>query len=770
MIDLDRTAQIFHQALDVTPERREAFLEQVCAGDEALRAEVNSLLLHHQPDTLSGMFHAGSVLEPVRTGGWTPASMKVGGAKLAEFFRGWRRQGFAWFLAALFLGGIGYWTQNRVQESLRTQIREQLRVVLLADTTALHTWIAARTAEAEVWAANPAVQDLAERILRATTEDPAKAIKLRDAPLEKQFTAVFEPFLAEVTGPEDAGVVLLDRTGLRVAATHPFESSIGKKNSERGAAALVPILNGRVGFLPPSRLDAWGRDRPQDSRPIVMSVVPVRNSGGEIIAVLSLVRVVDSRFSEILTVARMGASGETYAISPDGLMLSPSRFDGMLKKAGLLPNRPDASSMLTVQVRDPGGDVTRGYRPTTELEARPLTRIASLAVASRGKPADQQNGVIMEPYRDYRGIPVLGAWHWFPDYNFAVVTEVDAEEAFAVLTYVGRAFEVLFTGLSTFVLLTLAVSVAMARTRARETRLGPYSLLRLIGEGGMSRVYLARHALLRRPTAVKVLKIPEGSSREAILRFEREVQAASGLTHPNTIQIYDFGRTAEGTFYYAMEFLPGVTLAEAVSLDGPVVPARVVYILKQICASLQEAHERGILHRDIKPLNIMLCLRGGQCDFVKVLDFGLARQLDGPATLEITAADRLIGTPLYMAPERFSNPLAADPRSDLYSVGAVAYFLLTGRPVFQALTGMDLQNQVMHNEPELPSKRVPHPIPVDLERLVLRCLAKDPADRPASTAALRQALEMLPDIPEWTPQQAHDWWMRNLPGLLKTLN
>jgi hypothetical protein len=765
--DPDRTAQIFQKALEVAPERRLAFLDAVCASDSRLRGEVVSLLEHHHTGTLAGVLDGK--IEPSPSRSWTPAPVRAVAATLAEIFRGRRRRTIAWILAAVFLAGVGSWTRDRVQRSLRTQIQEELRVVLVADTTALETWIATRTAEARFWADNPSVRELAVRFVGAVGEDPAKAVKLKDSPWQKEFAAALHPFLAQAGAPDDIGAVLIDRSGLRLAATYPFESVVGNRSNERAAAALVAVLDGKAKFMPPSRLDSWAEDRPSDPRAAIITAAPVRNSNGTIIAVLALAKVVEPAYSSILTVARMGKTGETYAISPDGRMLSPSRFEDMLKKAGMLPDRPDATSVLSIQVRDPGGDVTRGYQPTQELDLRPLTTIAGVAIASRGKPADQQTGVIMQPYRDYRGIEVLGAWRWLPEYDFGVVTEVDADEAFAVLAYVGRAFTVLFSLLTVFVVLTVATSVTLARMGGRSTKLGAYTLLRLLGEGGMSKVYLARHALLRRPTAVKVLKDANATSHEAILRFEREVQAASGLTHPNTIQIYDFGQTPEGTFYYAMEYLAGLNLTEIVTLEGPIKPGRTVQILKQICGSLREAHEHGILHRDIKPLNIMLCERGGQCDFVKVLDFGLVRHLN-EATLEISSADRLIGTPLYMAPERFANPTAADPRSDIYSVGAVAYFLLTGRPVFQALTGLDLQNQVMHTEPELPSKRVPHPVPSGLEQLVLQCLSKDQANRPASMAALLSALETLPDVDDWTREQARDWWTSNVPGLLKPSN
>jgi hypothetical protein len=470
--------------------------------------------------------------------------------------------------------------------------------------------------------------------------------------------------------------------------------------------------------------------------------------------------------ADLLSVARAGNTGETYAISPDGLMLSQSRFDQRLKEIGLIPNEPGSSSVLTIQVRDPGGDLTAGYKPAVELEARPLTLVARLAVASRDKPPEQQTGIILEPYRDYRGIEVIGAWRWLPEHDFGIITEVDASEAFASLRIVSRAFYALFGTLGVFVGLTLLASISLARARQREPRLGQYMLTKQIGEGGTSKVYLAQHALLRRPTAVKVLTPSEEMPQQAIQRFEREVQAVCRLTHPNTIEIYDFGRTPNGTFYYAMEYLPGLNLGELLSLDGPIPPSRIIYILKQVCASLREAHGQGLVHRDIKPQNIMLCERGGEYDFIKVLDFGLVWQLGDSADMRITRPHRIIGTPLYMAPERISDPQAADVRSDIYSLGAVAYHLLSGRPVFRSVTDLELIGQIMNSTPDELSESVPSPIPDELERLVMNCLSRDLSRRPQSVAEILEILESIRGVAPWTQQSAQAWWKRCAPGLV----
>jgi serine/threonine-protein kinase len=296
------------------------------------------------------------------------------------------------------------------------------------------------------------------------------------------------------------------------------------------------------------------------------------------------------------------------------------------------------------------------------------------------------------------------------------------------------------------------------------TELGQYTLEEKLGEGGMGAVYRARHALLRRPTAIKLLSAGRGDERQ-IQRFEREVQLTASLTHPNTISIYDFGRTPDGIFYYAMELIDGITLEELVTFGGPQSPGRVVHLLTQVCAALAEAHGLGLVHRDIKPANIMLSLRGGVPDYVKVLDFGLAKEVKerDPA---MTASNTLLGTPLYLAPEAITAPEQVGARTDLYALGAVAYQLLTGRPPFEGSSVVEVCSKHLLAEPTAPSLVSPRPVPAALEELVLACLAKSPDARPPSAQALGEKLEALELGERWTVAEANAWWAKVAPQLL----
>ncbi len=289
-------------------------------------------------------------------------------------------------------------------------------------------------------------------------------------------------------------------------------------------------------------------------------------------------------------------------------------------------------------------------------------------------------------------------------------------------------------------------------------RLGQYTLEKKIGSGTMGAVYKASHAMLRRPTAVKLLH-PERASEESLIRFEREVQQTARLTHPNTVEIYDYGRTPEGVFYYAMEFLEGVDLETLVDCYGPQPPSRVVYIIKQMCGALAEAHGIHLIHRDIKPANIILCERGGSYDVAKVVDFGLVKAIDqGEGGPNLTHTNTLTGTPLYLAPETITAPETVDGRSDLYALAAVGYFLLTGKPVFDGKNIVEVCSHHLHSPPQPPSQRGAQKIPTDLEDVLLKCLAKDPKDRPQSANQLSKQLSACKTVQDWDQQQAATWW------------
>ena len=294
------------------------------------------------------------------------------------------------------------------------------------------------------------------------------------------------------------------------------------------------------------------------------------------------------------------------------------------------------------------------------------------------------------------------------------------------------------------------------RAEVREARqLGQYVLEEKIGEGGMGEVYRARHGMMRRPTALKLIRVDRAGD-QGVQRFEREVQLTARLTHPNTITIYDYGRTQDGIFYYAMELLEGANLQRIVALDGPQPPARVVRILSMVAAALNEAHAIGLIHRDIKPANIMLCTQGGEFDVVKLLDFGLVKDIEMAGDVELTMANTLAGTPAYMSPESFVSPGAVDARADLYAVGAVGYFLLAGRPVFEGTSILKLYSQHVHESPAPLAARGLR-VPEMLDALIMSCLEKDPARRPQSAVELRGRLESC-GVQPWDSEQAGAWW------------
>lgn len=667
-----------------------------------------------------------------------------------------RRQLWAWpIIAAVVLGSVGWWIYHAVESSMRQQRAQELTTVLDADVAALRVWMADQERIAELIAADDQLRPLVQELLALAD---GKAGADRQLVQSKAQEAMRTRLGGRLRQYGYTGFFLVSPTGVVLAAEQdiPVGKALGgyrqeffDRVMEHGPSVSKPYRS------PLLLADEQGELKAQ--LPTMFAAAPVSNESGKPLAVLGLRIRPEEEFTRILQTARSGETGETFAFDQNGLFLSQSRFDEDLKQIGLLADLPDSKSVLTLELRDPGANMAEGERPKARRIHQPLTRMAADAVLGT-------TGYDVDGYRDYRGVPVVGAWTWLPEYDFGVATEIDVAEAFRPVYILRRVFWVVMVllllgsvGMFVAMLIMARQQAALQRAVLEAKQLGQYRLEEKLGAGGMGTVYKARHAMLRRPTAVKLLDVDKISDA-AVARFEREVQLTSLLNHPNTIAIYDYGRTPEGLFYYAMEYLDGINLEDLVRRHGPQPEGRVVAILRQVCGPLAEAHAAGLIHRDIKPANIVLTCRGGIWDFVKVLDFGLVKALGGEHQARVTAADTLMGTPLYLSPEAVQQPDSVDSRADLYAVGAVGYFLLTGSPVFRGESVMEICMQHVKAAPEPPSSRLGREISRGLEAIILQCLAKNREQRPASADALIDELEQCETKTSWSRADAAAWW------------
>ena len=337
----------------------------------------------------------------------------------------------------------------------------------------------------------------------------------------------------------------------------------------------------------------------------------------------------------------------------------------------------------------------------------------------------------------------------------------------AAMTALGMVQQVLVLGIAA---VASVFGTHLINTLRREVfeakQLGQYNLIELLGTGGMGEVYLAEHRMLKRPCAIKLVHPDRAGDPQVLARFEREVRMTARLSHWNTVEIFDYGRTDDGTFFYVMEFLPGLSLAELLDRHGPLPAQRVIHLLRQTCQGLREAHAIGLIHRDIKPANLFAAQRGGLYDVVKLLDFGLVKPVTEAPSVRLTQEGAISGTPLFMSPEQARGLSDVDARSDIYSLGAVAYTLLIGRPPFDGPTPMDVMMAHVRDEAVPPSKYQAD-IPADLERVILRCLAKNPEDRYQDVESLEQALADCAAADEWTQSHAALWWRENDPTAVR---
>ncbi len=678
-------------------------------------------------------------------------------------------------LALLFLIA-SWWIGRTVLASTQQNARDSLQAVLSANVAVLQNWFASEEDYVATMASNDAVQKPAVELIAKSD-------------LSFQW--------------DNKDLVGLDEFSELKQALHS-DKHIGwciTNTRDTVVASSIDNLVGQpVTISDHARRSVMSREPtillPFQSEVAITSTGPLSVPGGPVMGAMmslleeeqvvgNLVMLIDplDRFSELLTIARTGASGETYAFDREGVMLSQSRFEDQLRSAGMLPEDPNIVSTLNVMVRDPGVNIVSGQRPTTSPNEHRLTVMADHA--TRGGSSENLTG-----YNDYRGVKVVGVWTWLPKYQMGIATEADVDEVLAPARFLNRSF---FAALAMFAIALAGLLFFGFRNEGNHfnatnnnsdedninhRRFGRYELGEMLGRGGMGSVYRGKHELLRRPVAIKVLtgrdtgsttgSMKSGSAAsgsaslinpDSITRFEREVQLTASLRHPNTIHIYDYGRADDGTFFYVMEFVDGITLQQLIDHFGAQPPARVIHLLLQICGSLREAHLSGLVHRDVKPANILLTSEAGVIDWIKVLDFGLIKSITSTAEDQsLTQSDTITGTPMYMSPECVRDATESDALSDLYSLGAVGYALLTGKPIFEGTGSVDICMKQLNEMPLRPENRLESKLPDDLQNVLMSCLRKDPKDRPQSIDELASALRSCADAVSWTESDAIHWW------------
>lgn len=467
-----------------------------------------------------------------------------------------RRNLWIWpIIAVVVLAGVGYLVRSAIESTMRDNLRSGLQTLLDVEVAMLETWFQVQESNVQSVANSTEVRQITQVLINP--QEASKILPQGNPPLtpeeaHKRLERHLNPIMSS---HRYSGYILADRKKTILASSS--QELVGQEEVPEFDDFLTTAMDGTSIVSAPFRSNfqlksASGRMTTQV--PVMFAASPVRDENFQVIGALCLQIRPEEEFTEILQLGRLGESGETYAFNRSGLMISNSRFDDDLKLLGLIPQDADGASLLTIQLSNPGGDMVTGYRPKTLRRDMPLTLMVQKAL-------DGSAAYDLDGYPDYRGVSVVGAWKWLTRYEIGVATEIDHAEAYLPLTILQRTFQVMFglLVLSSVAIFIFTIIVSRLQREARKAavaakQVGQYELVEKLGQGAMGVVYKGRHAMLRRPTAIKLLDV-EKINPGSIARFEREVQITCQLNNPNTIAIYDYGRTPEGVFYYAMEFL-----------------------------------------------------------------------------------------------------------------------------------------------------------------------------------------------------------------------
>ncbi|MDA8743961.1 serine/threonine protein kinase [Rubripirellula amarantea] len=658
-----------------------------------------------------------------------------------------RASGWLWLAALLPTALVGWWTYRAVDATMQRSVEVKLSGAAENLALAADRFLVNQSDLVRSWSRQNSIRNSINELIQIARTDP-DVETMRDAP---QIDRIADQ-LRELSGHDDVKFVVWNNSFRIVASWLPDRADVGNVVHPSGAANLARVMAGETVLFGPERLtqDTIGFE-PETTAPVMAVIVPVEDDEGKVSAAM-LIRGFSAyeKFNRMFAEFSVSAGVDAYAINNDGIMVTEGPGATSLATQGKF-DIPSTEIAANLRVCDPGMELTNENRELVKRQFSPVTVAAAGAIANRPD-------VRTEPYANYAGIEVVGAWKWLDRWDLGIIVEESAADSFAPTRLVRFSFLLLGSLLS--VTAFLAASKLARTSTAEQAAVHPlsrYDVTGELGSGGMGVVYLARHRQLDRDVALKVLR-SDRHKHDDRLRFDREAKLAASLTNPHSVMIYDYGHSEQNEAYCVMQYLKGLTLQEVVARSGHQPIGRVLSIMRQVCDALSEAHAKNLLHRDIKPQNIMLSLDKSVGDWVVVFDYGLAKPLEPDADVYQTTEAIWAGTPMYMAPERFREPGNMDPRSDIYSVGCVGYYLLAGRPPFIESDPESLFSLILSEQPIGIHIHRGEPIALEVANLISRCMAKNVDDRFASIAELGRMIDQLRIDHEWSADQAKIWW------------
>ncbi|MBB6462187.1 serine/threonine-protein kinase [Flammeovirga kamogawensis] len=657
--------------------------------------------------------------------------------------------------------GLGYSLRQEVYSTIIASELEEK--IAQNETTAviLNDWVSTEKDKLERFAKTEIIRNLGKKLEQLEKKNLSiKEYNKVVIPLSDQILRIQDVYQMEAIG-----IISKNTPKVLLNSYHAKQGFASDFNFEQlGDAFYTPHIKAKSGetiFIPPIH-----NSESLFSKTILYKdadcifLTPITDTNGNVLCILYSATFAKGKFSKLFIPSQHGHSSETYAIDNDFQMISKTRFNDQLKNTILIPNTPDATSIFYINIKNPGENIMAGNTPALPTSEWPLTESAKAIKRHLDQPSSYKNsGVIDHVYKNYQGVAVIGAWKWLDNLGFGIISEEYAEDSLDIIPKLDLLFIILYIIIAGLLFVLYNSNITLLRYNKKINQLhqlGQYKLLDKIGEGGFGEVYKAEHVLLKMPVAIKLLK-KEISNDDSIMRFEKEVKITSSLKHPNTIKVYDFGRSPEGNFYYVMEYIKGITLSKALEIQQPFPLERVIHVLLQVCYSLQEAHKNNLVHRDLKPLNILLSQQGGAYDQVKLLDFGLVKNLENQDE-EVTQMHKIGGTPMFMAPERLRDPLNSDTKVDIYALGALGLYMLSGKFLVELISQkvMSGEETIQGNFRDMLIDR--NDVPDDLKEILLKCIRFDPSKRLQTVDTLIAVLEVQNKLHPWNREDAKAWW------------